>query len=435
MTLKTRRSWFTLFFFTLGSLSALADTVTIPVAHVGGSINPGSADFILSAIDKAEAMNAPFLLLEIDTPGGLLSSTRTIVQKMLNAKIPVVVYVFPKGAHATSAGALIALASEVTAMSRGTHIGAAHPVAGGGEKMDDTIKQKAVNDTAAFSESLAKATGRPTEWANKIVRESLAVTAEEAKKQMAIEILAESREELVKVLSAWRWKKTNAAQARLSKADVKFEKIDPSLKQDLVSFFSDPTLAYLIVSLAGICLWIELSHPGLILPGVIAVFCGLLSLISFQLMPISYGAVGLMLLGMAMLFAELFLPTFGLLGVAGVVCFVFGSLFLVDTTTGALGVPLPLILTTAGCLTAAAVALGLLVWKSRKTKKLSENGAMLGQRGQVAERVDREHGMVLVRGELWRARTESGDALEKGTAVEVTDIHDLTVIVRPRPTT
>ena len=405
--------------------------VTIPVARVTTSINPGTADYIASAIDKAEASDAPFLILEIDTPGGLLSSTRLIVQKILNSKIPVVVYVTPKGARATSAGAIIALASEVAAMTPGTHIGAAHPVTGSGEKLDDSVRNKMVNDTVAFTESLARATGRNPEWAAKIVRESLAIPADDAVKSRAVELLAESRADLLKQLSAWKWKKTNAAQAQFAKGnDNRVEVLAPSLKQDLVSFFSDPTLAYLVLSLAGLCLWIELSHPGLILPGVLAVFCGLLSLISFQLMPISYGAVGLMILGMAMLFAELFLPTFGLLGIGGVICFIFGSLFLVDTQTGAMGVPLSLILTTAGCMSATALGLGLLVWRTRGVRKLSDGGAMVGEVGEVAENVDHERGMVLVRGELWKARGFGGAAFAKGSKVEVVGIKDLTITVR-----
>ncbi len=407
----------------------------ISVARVNSSINPGTADYLITAIEKAEAKGSPFLLIEIDTPGGLLSSTRTIVQKILNSKIPVVVYVTPKGGHATSAGAIIALAAEVTAMSPGTHIGAAHPVTGSGEKLDDSVRTKMVNDTVAFTESLARATGRNPDWAAKIVRESLAITAEDALKSAAIEIIADSRGDLISKLVQWKWKKTNAAQVEMKKGTAEIEIIAPSLKQDLVSFFSDPTLAYLVLSLAGLCLWIELTHPGLILPGVIAVFCGLLSLISFQLLPISYGAVGLMVLGMAMLFAELFLPTFGLLGIAGVACFIFGSLFLVDTQTGALGVPLSLVLTTATCLSAAALGLGMLVWRSRGVKKLSADDAMVGEIGEVADRVDHQHGMVLVRGELWKARGFGGAAFEKGALVEVVAIKDLTITVRSQTVT
>jgi len=414
-------------------VASLAQAVTIPVAHIGGSINPGTADYVLSSIDKAEQMGAPFLVLELDTPGGLLSSTRIIVQKMLNAKIPIVVFVAPKGSRATSAGALIALASEVTVMASGTHIGAAHPVLGDGQKMDDAIKAKLVNDTVAFAESLARTTGRSPEWAAKIVKESLAVSAEEAVKHRAVDFIVENRADLFKRLANWKWKKMNPEQAKLMSGEPRVQILEPSLKQELVSFFSDPTLAYLILSLAGLCLWIELSNPGLILPGVLAVFCGLLSLVSFQLMPISYGAVGLMLLGMTMLFAELFLPTFGLLGLAGVVCFVFGSLFLVDTQTGALGVPLPLVLTMAAIMAGAAVALGTVVWKSRKGRKFSGSGGMLGELGEVAERVDQGKGMVMVRGELWKARSESAQPIEKGTSVEVTDMRDLTVTVRPKP--
>lgn len=415
----------------LGAWVSSSFATTVPVARVTTSINPGTADYIATAVDKAEASGAPFLILEMDTPGGLLSSTRLIVQKILNSKIPVVVYVTPKGARATSAGAIIALASEVAAMTPGTHIGAAHPVTGGGEKLDDSVRNKMVNDTVAFTESLARATGRNPEWAAKIVRESLAIPAEDAVKSRAVELLAGSRSELIKQLAGWKWKKTNPAQAQLAKDhDAAIEIIAPSLKQDLVSFFSDPTLAYLVLSLAGLCLWIELSHPGLILPGVLAVFCGLLSLVSFQLMPISYGAVGLMVLGMAMLFAELFLPTFGLLGVGGVLCFIFGSLFLVDTQTGALGVPLSLVLSTAACLSAAALGLGILVWRTRGVKKLSDGGAMVGEVGEVTENVDHERGMVLVRGELWKARGFGGAAFTKGARVEVVGIKDLTITVR-----
>ncbi len=346
--------------------TTLLFSASITVIQLSGNINPGTADYVTESINTAESSGSPYLILELDSAGGLLSSTRTIVQKILNSKIPVVVYVGPKGASATSTGAVVALASEVIAMASGTHIGSAGPIMSSAERSDSVNATKRINEIIALTEGLARATGRSTQWAAKIVQDNAPISAGDALKSKAIGLMAENRAELITKLASWTWKKKSPSQADLKRGDQRVQILKPNLKQYLLGFFSDSTFAFLALFLAGLFLCVELTYPGLVFPGVFAGVAGLLSLVSFQLVPISFGAADLVVLGMALVFGELFFPTFGVLGIFGVGCFIYGSLFLVDSQSGATGLSLSLILTIAGCLCAIALVLGLMIWRRKK---------------------------------------------------------------------
>ena len=405
------------------TLLFLVDTLfaqSYRVLTVSDTINPGTADYIVRGIEEAEAVPAEFIIIEIDTPGGLLTSTRTIVQKMLSSKIPVIVFVAPKGAQAGSAGALLTFASDIAAMAPGTNIGAAHPISGGGEKMDKVMEEKVANDTAAFAESLAKAKGRNTDWARKAVTKSASITANEALKEGVIELIAEDRADLLKKLIGFKLKVPKGKAVSLpATIDLKEEAVPMNIKQRIVSFFANPNIAYLIMSLGGLCIWVEISHPGLIFPGVLGGICILLSLVSFQMLPIHYGALGLVLGGMALLVAELYVPSFGALEIGGILSFIVGSLYLMDTTSPSFQLSLTLILPTAAVLTSFILVLGWLVSRSRHSKVRSGIEGMIGEFGEVRETVNERSGKVFVQGELWNAITDAGQSIPQGSIVIV----------------
>jgi membrane-bound serine protease (ClpP class) len=405
-----------------------ASAASVPVLTLSDSINPGTGDFILRTLERAEKEGAPFMVLELDTPGGLLTTTRQIVQKMLNSKIPVVVFIGPRGAHAGSAGALIAFAADIAAMAPGTNIGAAHPVVPG-LALDKTMEAKLVNDTAAFSESLARAKGRNTEWASKAVKQSASISNEEAVKIGVVDFQADDLGDLLSKLKGRKLNVEKAGIAALPDTLITVQKIEPTLKEQLLAFFADPNLAYLVLAFAGLCLWVELSHPGLVLPGVLGVCCLILSLISFQMLPVSYGALGLILVGMGLLISELFIPAYGLLGLGGVALFILGSLFLIDSEMPEFQIPLRLILPTATALVGVALSLGWLVLNSRRAKIRSGLESMVGQYGEVRDAITKQPGKILLQGELWNAISETGESLDRGEIVVVAEVRNMLLVV------
>lgn len=396
--------------------------------RLADSINPGTMDYLITGIQKAEADHAEYVIIQMDTPGGLLNSTRGIVQAMLNAKIPVVVFVGPKGAQAGSAGAIITLAADIAAMAPGTNIGAAHPVSAGGEKLDDTMKDKITNDTAAFAESLAKTKGRNTDWARRAVTESASIIAEKALSEGVIDLMADDANQLSEKLQGYKLRVAKEGITQISAEKQDLVAVLPSTKHKIVSFFADPNLAYLILSLGALCIWVEVTHPGLLLPGVIGTLCVLVSLVSFQMLPISYGALGLILAGLVMIVLEIFLPTFGSLAVGGLVAFVLGSLYLMDSPNPEYQIALKLIFPIAALLAGVSGLLAWLVAKSRRLQPRSGLESLIGAFGEVREPVSETDGKVFIQGELWNALTPSG-TLSKSCIVRVKEVRGMVLIV------
>lgn len=414
---------FLLLFFSL-SLSA----AEIPVLTVADTINPGTADYIIHGIEQAEAQNRAFVVLQLDTPGGLLPTTRQIVQAMLNAKIPVVVFVGPKGAHAGSAGALITFGSDIAAMAPGTNIGAAHPVPAGGGEMDKVMSDKVANDVSAFAESLAKTKGRNTDWAVKAVRNSESLTADQALKTGVVDLMAENVDDLLAKLAGYKLRVPKHGVAELPAEAGKAFAVAPTIKHRVVSFFADPNLAYMIMSLGALCIWVELTHPGLIFPGILGALCIIVSLVSFQTLPIDYGALALIFLGIILLVVEMFVPSFGVLGIGGLVAFVMGSLYLMDTNVPEFQISLGLIFPTAAALAAFSFFLGWLVLKAQKRRNLSGLDALVGEFAEVKEPVSEKPGKVFVSGELWNAVT-AGEEIPTGAIAKVTGVRQMTLVV------
>ncbi len=419
------------YFLTIISLFSLATFAEskVPVIQIADTINPGTADYIITEIEQAEKLGAPFLILQLDTPGGLLNSTRQIIQAMLNSHIPIVVWVGPKGAQAGSAGALITFAADISAMAPGTNIGAAHPVEGSGQVQDKVLAEKITNDTAAFAESLARVKGRNIEWAQSSVRNSSAISSEEALKLKVVDLIANDLDDLEIKLRGFASHTSKNAKIPLPAVKSTLNIIKPTLKQQVVSFFANPTLAYLILSFGALCLWIELSHPGILFPGILGVICLLISLVSFQLLPIRLGALGMLLLGIILLIIELYVPSYGALGVGGILAFVLGSLYLMDTTIPEFQISTLLIFPVATCFAIVVCILSFILLKTRRLKVTDSYLSLVGLFTEANTDITERTGNVFLNGELWSARTADGTLISKNSKVLVQQVNGLVLTV------
>jgi membrane-bound serine protease (ClpP class) len=400
---------------------------------VEGSINPATASFVRDAIARASTEGAPALLIQLDTPGGLLPSMQAIVKDVLNAPVPVIVYIAPSGAGAGSAGVFITLAAHVAAMAPGTNIGAAHPVGSGGEDIKGKLGEKVENFTASLGEAIARRRGRNVEWAAKAVRQSVSVTAEEAAKLGVVDFVAKDLAELVsraegrKIEVAGETRKLALAAVRDAAGQVRTETYEMRLAQRVLNVIAEPTIAYLLMMAGLLGLYIEFTHPGIAFPGVAGAICLLLALAALHVLPVNTSALALLLLGIALLVAEAFLPTFGVVGAGGLVAFLLGSLFLFDAESG-LALPRSLIFGVGGTLASIILVVGTLVFRSQRARAAGGAEGMVGAVGVARGRLS-PVGTVLVRGEYWSA--ESEQAVDDGEQVEVTGVMGLRLRVRP----
>lgn len=425
---------------TVLSLSLIAVSVAVfvqskeaPAPHVDlisvdGTINPAVDDFIRESIARAKTNGARGLIIQLDTPGGLLTSTRTIVKELLGAPVPVIVYVAPSGAGAGSAGVFVTMAAHVAAMAPGTNIGAAHPVGGGGQEVKGVMGEKIENFTASFSESIAQKRGRNTEWAVQAVRKSVAITEKEALKINVIDIVAKDLNDLLEQADG-RKVDINGRQETLSLKGARIERREMSLKQKLLNIIADPNIAYLLLMAGFLGLYMEFAHPGVIFPGVAGAICLLLALASLQLLPINYAALGLILLGIGLLIGEAFAPSFGVLGVGGIVSLALGSFFLFDTEGSDLGVDPSIIFTAVATLGSFALLVSYLVFRSQRAKPTMGLEGLIGEVGEAKSRLS-PSGKVFVHGEYWNARAE-GD-VDAGERVEVIGFDGMVLKVRRR---
>jgi len=401
---------------------------------IDGTINPAVSDYIDDAVVRAADARALALVIQLDTPGGLLQSTRVIVKRILGAPLPVIVYVAPSGAGAGSAGVFITLAGHVAAMAPGTSIGAAHPVGGQGEEIKGPMGEKIENYTASFSEAIAHQRGRNMKWAVKAVRKSESITAEEAAKIGVVDFVAK---DLASVLQQAAGKKVDVAgtERTLDFTSVldasgapRIDDYQMRLGQRLLNVLADPNIAYLLMMAGVLGLYVEMTHPGLFFPGVLGGISLLLAMAALQVLPVEYSALGLMAFGVGLLVAEAFLPTFGLLGLAGAVAFVLGSLFLFDPAESGIVVSRQLVFGAGGAFVLLVLVIGTLVVRSERRPPVTGMEAMLGSVGVVRERLA-PRGTILVRGEYWTAESDAEVAV--GERVEVTAIDGLTLRVRP----
>jgi len=412
-------------------LSALAQPQSVLTPHVdlitiAGSINPAVDDFIRESIGRAKTNGARALIIRLDTPGGLVDSTRTIVKEMLAAPVPIVVYVAPSGARAGSAGVFITMAAHVAAMAPATNIGAAHPVAGGGQEVKGVMGEKIENDIAAFSETIAQRRGRNAEWAIQAVRKSVSITETEALKKNVIDIIAKDIGDLLKQAHGRKVDLDGRAQV-LNLKDVRVDRFEMNLKQKLLNALADPNIAYLLMMAGLLGLYMEFSHPGVIFPGVAGAICLILALTAFQVLPINYAGLGLIFLGIALLVAEAFVPSFGVLGIGGVISLALGSFFLFDTEGSDLVVDRSIIFAAVGTLGAFVLAVSYLVFRSQQSKPSLGMDGLVGEVGEVKSKLS-PSGKIFVHGEYWNAQADG--EVDVGEKVQVVGYEGMNLKVR-----
>lgn len=421
------------FFLSLlaAGLSVTAQPKEVSSPHVDlivvdGSINPAVDDFIGESIARAKMGGAQALIIQLDTPGGHLTSTQTIVKKLLGAPVPVVVYVAPGGAGAGSAGVFITLASHIAAMAPGTNIGAAHPVAGGGQEVKGVMGEKIENFAASFAETIAQKRGRNTEWAIQAVRKSVSITEKEALTKNVIDIVAKDVDDLLRQADG-RKVDLDGRQHALMLKNVRVVRYDMSLKQKILNRLADPNIAYLLMMAGILGIYMEFSHPGVIFPGVAGAICLLLALTAFQVLPINYAGLVLILLGIGLLIGEAFAPSFGVLGIGGVISLALGSFFLFDTESSDLAVDRSIIFTAVTTLGAFVLTVSYLVFRSQKSKPTMGIEGLMGEVGEVRAKLT-PAGKVFVHGEYWNA---DGDTeIDVGEKVEVVGFQGMRLKVK-----
>jgi membrane-bound serine protease (ClpP class) len=399
-----------------------------PVASIemDSAITPVTVRLLTMALDRAQSEGAQALIVQLNTPGGLERSMRSMVQTILGSPIPVIVYVAPTGARAASAGVFITMAAHVAAMAPATNIGAAHPVAVGGS-MDKEMSKKVENDAAAFARTIATERGRNVEWAEKAVRSSVSATEREAVKLKVVDLVAESVPDLLAKIDG-RVLKTSKGPVTLATKDAAVKIIEVRFRDRFLALISDPNIAYLLMMAGMLGIFFELSNPGSILPGVIGGISLILAFFAFQSLPVNWAGLLLILFGLVLLIAEIKVVSHGVLAIGGVVAMLLGSLMLYDVPeTGGIRlswlVIIPTVGTTAG-LVFFAVTMGI---RALYRPSVTGSSAMVGRVGVTRSALGPE-GQVLVDGELWRAVSEDG-RVEAGEPVRITAIDGLTLKV------
>jgi membrane-bound serine protease (ClpP class) len=440
----------------LGSLPGRADAAPAPVLVVplAGAIGPASADFVGRSLTRAAEENAQLVVLEIDTPGGLDRSMRQIIQDILASPVPVVAFVAPSGARAASAGTYILYASHVAAMAPGTNLGAATPVSiglpsspspapatpaskpsdAGKDKTDGnhagdegTMTKKAVHDAAAYIRSLAQLRGRNAEWAERAVRESVSLSADEALAQHVIDLTARDVPELVTKLNG-RKLVTAAGERILATSGAATTTVAPDWRTRFLAIITDPSVALMLL-MAGIYgLFFEFWNPGLALPGVLGAICLLLGLFALQMLPVNYAGLALVLLGIGFIVAETFLPAYGSLGVGGIVAFAIGAVMLIDTDVPGFGVPYWLIAALAAVTALFVFFVAGAALKARRRPIVTGHEQLIGSIGVALDDMETE-GWARIHSEQWRVK--SPVPIKRGQRVRVTARSDLLLSVLP----
>ena len=396
----------------------------IYILKINDAIGPGVADFIKTGIKKANDDGAACLIIELDTPGGLAESMRTIIKAILSSRTPIVVFVSPGGARAASAGVMITMAADIAAMAPGTNIGAAHPVGVGGKEIDKTMSEKVVNDMVAHAKSVAEQRGRNAEWVEKAIRESVSVTETEALEKNIIDLIAKDTDDLIKQINGREIKD----KARLNLAGAAKKVLQETFRTKVLKTISDPNIAYILLMIGLAGLYFELSHPGAIFPGVIGGICIILAFFALQTLPINYAGVLLILLAIVFFIMEMKITSYGLLSVAGIVSLLLGSLMLFEASSPEFrlswSVLLPTILLVSGFFVVVA---GLVFRAQVSTPKTGASG-LVGEIG-VVKRAIQPDGKIFVHGELWNATAK--EPILEGTKVSVVKVDNLVLEVEP----
>lgn len=416
------------------AVMAQADAPKIDVLQAKGTINPVLANYIERGIGQAEEDNAVALIIQLDTPGGLDTAMRDIIQKIVNAEVPIVVYVSPSGARAASAGVFITMASHVAAMSPNTAIGAAHPVAIGAEgeaQMSEEMAEKVVNDAAAYIRSIAEAHGRNVEWAEKAVRESVSVTEQEALELNIIDTIASDLGNLIAQLDGWQVTMLDGSVVTLNTEGAEINHVKMRATEKFLYAISDPNIAVVLLSLAMLGITVEIFNPGLIFPGVFGGISAFLAAYSLGFLPINYAGLALIGLAAGLFIAEIFTPGFGLLAGGGATAFVFGALILFSGRPALFQPDIEVII---GIAVGVGSAIAFIIYhalRAHRRQPTTGREELVGKRAVVKTALEPE-GTILHQGELWTAVLDKGRA-EPGEEVTIAKFDGLKLYVTKKP--
>ncbi len=420
-----------LYIFLLGMLlmaipwPLAAQKKQVDVIKINDAITPATADFISKSIEQAVKNRAECLVIQMDTPGGLDMSMRDIIKDIMNADIPVVVYVAPSGARAASAGVFITLAADIAAMAPGTNIGAAHPVAVGGGKMDRTMADKVVNDAVAYIQSIAEKKGRNVKWAEQAVRESVSITEKEALKIKVIDLIAKDLTDLLEKIDGKTIEKPRG-KIKLATKGLKTNVMEMGFRQRFLAVLSNPNFAYILMMIGLAGLYFELSNPGAIFPGVIGGISLILAFFAFRTLPVNYAGVLLILLGVFLFVAEIKVASYGLLTMGGLVSLTLGSIMLFESPIPALRASLTVIIPTVLFTAAFFFFAVTMAVKAHLAKPATGAEGLVGEIGVAQTRLSPE-GKVFIHGEFWNAYTD--EAIEEREKIRVLKTEGLKVKV------
>lgn len=415
--------WLTLILLFFSSLSFAAEKAL--VLDLDGPVSPATQDYIQRGLAYAEANHNPIVIIQIDTPGGLETSMRGIDAAIIASSVPVVAYVYPSGARAASAGLFIVYSSHIAAMAPGTNIGAASPVsltsASESAKVLTTSEQKAVNDAAAYIRSLAQLRHRNVTWTESAVREAASISAEEAKQLNVIDVIAADYPQLLQQING-RTVMVNGASQTLQTANLELEPLHADWRYQFLSFITNPNIAYILMLIAIYGIFFEFANPGMVLPGVVGVIALLLTLYAFQLMPVSYAGIALILVGIGFMIFEIYAASFGVIGIAGIIAFIIGSVFLFDAREPNYHLNWTLIFAMSLVSFTFFMVIMTLVFRSHKRSIVTGREGLIGSEGVVVNVIN-DQTIVRVMGELWEAKTTK--PLNPGDTVKVTGINGL----------
>lgn len=419
------------------NLILLLFSSTVIIGEIEGVISPITANYVERVIKKAEERDAEALVLLLDTPGGLMNAMRDIVKYELNSTVPIVIYVYPSGASDASAGVFLTYAAHIAAMTPGTNLGAAHPVAispqgiGGGEekKQDDTMIEKATEDAAAYLRSIAKKRNRNIKWAEKAVRESVSATAEEALELGIIDLIVSSIAELLEEIHGMKVELPGGVK-QLNTKNAERENIPMNFREELLKLISNPNIAYILFIVGLYGLIFEIRSPGAIIPGLLGALCLILAFYSFQTLPINYAGVALIILGIAMFVMEVLTPTYGPLTIGGIVSMFIGSTMLINSSSEFLQISKPLIFAVIGTTAAFFIfALGAAI-RAMKSKPTTGKEGLTGAIGKAVSDINSKGGKVFIRGEYWNAVSDK--KIKKDTEVEVVEVKGLKIKIKKK---
>lgn len=407
---------------------------TVVELEIKGAIGPASSEYLKNGIDSAIKQDAQMVLVKLDTPGGLSTSMREMIQDITNAPIPVVTYVYPKGARAASAGTYLLYASHVAAMASGTNLGAATPVsmmpnqgASESKKQSSTLEKKAINDATAYIKSLAEMNDRNVSWAIEAVKNAKSISAKEALSLGVIDLIADDTKELMTKLDG-RVVKVQGKNTTLDTKDATISKYEANWKTKFLSTITNPNVAYIFLLVAIYGIFFELMNPGAVVPGVLGATSGVIALYALNILPFDYAGLLLIILGISFMIIEVFVSGFGILGIGGVISFAFGSVLLFDADTLGNSVSIPLVIAFSLVSLGFFIMVMKLFLSSRSAKVVSGSEEMLGASAKVLE-VNGDSYRVLCHGEIWSA--QSSEQLVVGQRVEVSELLGLVLKVKP----